>query len=148
MTTLTDGLVSFAGTLNLGFACKMKPSAGAQDFIYGDSDSDLLIGGAGDDQIEGGDGWELIFGDAFESNLTSIFLTSASGDVNIAAEFARPQVGFKLEGNGVDTIKTNDGGSVVIGGDGGDTMTGGNTGIDALLEIWAVTKSRERVAST
>lgn len=130
--TVAASFDTFLENLTLEFGMALVPlAAGAKDFIYGDDGTDLLMGGAGDDEIFGGAGWELIFGDAFSIESEYSF-NLAANNLDVATSFFSP---FKalLEGDGADTINTEDGGSIVIGGGGNDPITGGNDAIDALF---------------
>lgn len=99
----------------------IDPTLGDVDTIQGGSGDDIIIGGTAGDEIHGGDGYDILFGDHAEidyrrpvdRNVVSRFITAA-------------------DGGGDDQIDGDGGDDFIFGGQANDTINGG-TGQDDIV---------------
>jgi Ca2+-binding RTX toxin-like protein len=90
---------------------------GGDDVIYGADDDDLLMGGSGNDFIDG-----QIDDDTIDGNTGDDTLYGGQGDDSVEGG----QGADMLDGGeGDDTLRGNRGEDVLVGGDGNDSMDGG-----------------------
>jgi Ca2+-binding RTX toxin-like protein len=90
-----------------------RPVDGGVDTIYGNEDSDIILGGAQGDTIDAGEADNIIVGD-------SGLLDFASGGILTLLTTTAPSIG------GDDTITTGSGDDRILGGVGGDTVNAGD----------------------
>ena len=92
-----------------------EPLNGADDVITGDLGIDRILGGNGNDRIDGNAADDLVLGDHGRIH----YPTPDSGTV-----LADLLTTTDPEAGGVDTINGNDGNDVILGGTAGDTVSG------------------------
>ncbi|MGH1454785.1 MAG: Ig-like domain-containing protein [Paracoccaceae bacterium] len=112
------------------------------DTIYGEDDDDTLLGGTGndlidggldDDSIEGGEGDDtLLGGDGNDTVLGGLGNDSIDGGRNADLLDGGEGDDTLIGGNGEDTLLGGDGNDLLDGGTGGDVMDGGD-GDDTIL---------------
>lgn len=116
--------------------------SGSSEIVYGGADdddiflgrnADLSLGGSGRDQIFGGGGDDTLFG-----NLGADYLVGGPGNDRVAGGFGRDELfgrtgrDIMRGGNGADTLSGNAGKDRLIGGPGDDMLTGGK-GADRFI---------------
>jgi Ca2+-binding RTX toxin-like protein len=131
--TISDGELESTATVHLAIDAPPahRPSNGddvliggdGEDQINGGNGNDTVVGGAGDDALVGGNGNDLLFGGEGNDRLNGgngvDVLTGGRGDDNLQA------------GNGDDGLAGDEGNDMLLGGNGDDTMNGGE-GDDSL----------------
>lgn len=127
--TLFTSVLGFDFSKTLKFGVALEPTSGEADTIHDGPGLDLIIGGSGNEQIEGFDG-SIIFGDSFRVaadwslDLPKLFSGLATIDTVLSIGHAD---------NGNDTINLVGGPNLVLGGGGHDTITGSSSGVDLLF---------------
>ncbi len=127
--TFFTSVLGFDFSKPLTFGVALEPTSGEADTIQDGPGLDLIIGGSGNEQIEGFDG-SIIFGDSFgvaadwTLDLPKLFSGLATVDTVLSIAHAD---------SGNDTIKLVGGPNLVFGGGGQDTITGSATSIDLLF---------------
>ena len=107
-------------------------SFGGNDSVTGNSLSNLVLAGVGNDTVLGVDGNDALFGEAGADSLNGgngndTLDGGADNDVLLGGVGADSLLG----GDGADNLNGNDGNDTLLGGDGADTLLGGN-GNDTL----------------
>lgn len=92
---------------------------GADTVTGGAGAADVILGGEGDDNVAGGNGFNLVFGDGFDLALGAFpvdFGALKKGRWVTGA-------GLVASGNGRDVVTGGTGTDILVGGDGDDTLT-------------------------
>ena len=95
---------------------------GGADYLYGDNDVDIIVGGADGDFIYAGDGNDFVAGDCVDISLFDVAYTVEKFE------------SIETEVGGNDTIWLGEGDDYAIGGAFGDTIHG-ESGMDVIVSI-------------
>lgn len=139
---------SVGGVYILASAATFDDAIGGDDVIITDDSADILIGGAGSDDLGGGDGDNIILGDT--GTLIGSLTATLGGD---AAPISLVQVVTSDVANaGPDTIFTGSGADIIIGGsDADEIVSDGGTNIvvgdNAVLDFRALTADGRYILS-
>jgi Ca2+-binding RTX toxin-like protein len=115
------GELDFAADGSIAQAFSTSTAIGGVDTIVLGNGSNLVVGGALGDRIDGGDGYSVILGDS--GRVTGVQVGERFGTLPLTlrtVETLDDAVG------GVDTITVGAGSNVVLGGAAGDAITGGD----------------------
>ncbi|HYR33730.1 MAG TPA: hypothetical protein VEQ87_05520, partial [Burkholderiales bacterium] len=113
------------GQLQVTQVRSVDPATGAKDIIRSGAGNDVILGGAGGDDIRASGGSDIILGDAGEANLNQRG-TGARNDIKTidegagAADFIRggDDETYIIGGAGADDIETGAGSAVILGDNG------------------------------
>jgi len=124
-----SGEADFSTAGVITFITSQSPAIGDIDNITSGDGNNIILGGAGADQISGGKDSDIIVGDSGNAGFTAGILTSiqtsdpdyGGGDTILAGEGSNVILG----GVGIDGITTGSGNDVILGDNGVATFDGG-----------------------